>query len=99
MEDDCVYVSFVLEIGLFQPVDAPSALVGIQGGVCLSTEIIGKQDRCGGGTPFALSITEPLSWTSLEERRSSERSPLWKTLSLGTWETRLDSFQRALDQV
>ena len=61
MEDDCVYVSFVLEIGLFQPVDAPSALVGIQGGVCLSTEIIGKQDRCRGGTPFALSIAEPLS--------------------------------------
>jgi hypothetical protein len=23
---------------------------------------------------------EPLLWTSLEERRSSERSPLWKTL-------------------
>jgi hypothetical protein len=55
----------------------------IQDGVCSSAEIIGKQDRCGGGTPFALRIAEPLSWTSLEERRSSDRSPLWKTLPRG----------------
>jgi hypothetical protein len=40
------------EIGLFQPVGAPSAWQGIQDGE-FSYGIIGKQDRYGGGTPFA----------------------------------------------
>jgi hypothetical protein len=85
------------EIGLFQPVDASSALAGIQDEE-FSYRIIGKQDRCGGGTPFAL-----VSWHP--SRRPLKRSVVRRRdLPSGrpgftAWETRLDSFQRALDQV